>query len=538
MEPKSSIEEEIASFEEDLEVQNLDQSEESLETKEDDELKDEEDAAPGNGAVPTDPTERLVLATTYKEEGNAYFQSGKLDHALRLYRRGTATLKGISNLEEDEQVRSLLILLQTNLSMVCWKQQKYDLSKNVASQALDLESNNVKALYRRGMACSKLGELETAQTDFKKALETDPNNVAIKREYISINKRIKQAKDQQRSALSKAFSQGNLYADTHDREKEKNDAKKRKLSLYEEHCKECTKLSQPILSYDEWEKMNQSTNNAEQQAKPVARKQETKIKATTATKKSVDNDDEDSSDEELLKGLKKEHFRGYKTTTDGRTTSYFHRELSEEEKRIIGDITPKRLEGDPQEDGTTASAMPNNNNSNHVKLDASDRQSSSISAASVWNHAGTWEERDASDWCKEALKRRLSETVAVVADSYFITVEAVKELTGDASFAVASGRKKYIFDFMATLKFKVVSTAVADDDDDDENHSDIAAASGVLKLPDISSAVVDEGNYEVIIVWEKVVGDSHDKPTLEAELTTAVRNSVEQFVLDFNEHYS
>lgn len=154
-------------------VQNLDQSEESLETKEDDELEDDEEVAvPGNnGAVPTDPTERLVLATTYKEEGNAYFQSGKLDHALRLYRRGTATLKGISNLEEDEQVKSLLILLQTNLSMVCWKQQKYDLSKNVATQALDLESNNVKALYRRGMACSKLGELETAQTDFKKALE-------------------------------------------------------------------------------------------------------------------------------------------------------------------------------------------------------------------------------------------------------------------------------------------------------------------------------------------------------------------------------
>ena len=178
-----------------------------------------------------------------------------------------------------------------------------------------------------------------------------------------------------------------MYADTHDREKEKNDAKKRKLSLYEEHCKECTKLSQPILSYDEWEKKNQSTNNEEQKAKPVARKQETKIKATAATTKSDDTDDEDSSDEELLKGLKKEHLRGYKTTTDGRTTSYFHRELSEEEKRIIGDITPKRLEGETQEDGTTASAIPNNN---HVKLDASDRQSSSVSSASVWNHAGKY----------------------------------------------------------------------------------------------------------------------------------------------------
>ena len=49
---------------------------------------------------------------------------------------------------------------------------------------------------------------------------------------------------------------------------------------------------------------------------------------------------------------------------------------------------------------------------------------------------------------------------------------------------------------------------------------------------------MDDGNYEVIIKWEKVNGDCHDKIALEAELATAVRNSVEQFVLDFNEHYN
>eukprot|EP00956_Cyclotella_meneghiniana_P040522 scaffold198162_cov30-Cyclotella_meneghiniana.AAC.1 len=36
--------------------------------------------------------------------------------------------------------------------------------------------------------------------------------------------------------------------------------------------------------------------------------------------------------------------RGYKKTSDGRTTSYFTREQTEKEKELIGCIQPKRLE--------------------------------------------------------------------------------------------------------------------------------------------------------------------------------------------------
>ena len=80
--------------------------------------------------------------------------------------------------------------------------------------------------------------------------------------------------------------------------------------------------------------------------------------------------------------------RGYKKTADGRTTSYFSRELSEDEKNRIGDIAPKRLD----ESGSTTS----------VRLSAS-----SATTASAWNQAGTWEERDTTDWCKSQLKMRL-----------------------------------------------------------------------------------------------------------------------------------
>jgi tetratricopeptide (TPR) repeat protein len=43
-------------------------------------------------------------------------------------------------------------------------------------QVLELESTNVKALYRRAQAYIELVDLELAELDIKKALEIDPNN--------------------------------------------------------------------------------------------------------------------------------------------------------------------------------------------------------------------------------------------------------------------------------------------------------------------------------------------------------------------------
>ena len=158
-------------MEEDEQTASSSQSQENV--GDDDEEDDEENVEANNQeANNRDPAERLALAVSCKEEGNFYFQSGKLDQALRLYRRGTVALKGLNEHNTgDEQVKSLLVLLQTNLSMVCWKQQKYELCKNVATQALNVDANNVKALYRRGMAFSKLGELDNAKEDLKRALE-------------------------------------------------------------------------------------------------------------------------------------------------------------------------------------------------------------------------------------------------------------------------------------------------------------------------------------------------------------------------------
>lgn len=83
--------------------------------------------------------------------------------------------------------------------------------------------------------------------------------------------------------------------------------------------------------------------------------------------------------------------RGYKITSDGRKTTYFNREITEEEKILLGDSTPKPL---IKSTLSTASIC---------------SQSSSLKSASctgsAWNTAGTWEERNHSPWALKRIKQ-------------------------------------------------------------------------------------------------------------------------------------
>lgn len=46
-------------------------------------------------------------------------------------------------------------------------------------QVLELDSRNVKALYRRAQAYIQLVDLDLAELDIKKALEIDPDNRSV-----------------------------------------------------------------------------------------------------------------------------------------------------------------------------------------------------------------------------------------------------------------------------------------------------------------------------------------------------------------------
>ncbi len=66
-------------------------------------------------------------------------------------------------------IRDIEIPVCVNLGLCFLQTKRFHHAVNYLSQALDKEENNEKALYRRGVAYLKLGELLRAEIDLKKA---------------------------------------------------------------------------------------------------------------------------------------------------------------------------------------------------------------------------------------------------------------------------------------------------------------------------------------------------------------------------------
>ena len=186
-------------------------------------------------------------------------------------------------------------------------------------------------------------------------------------------------------------------------------------------------------------------------AKPPPAPQETVIRRDPAAKAS-------GKPAAASTGGKKEggNMRGYRTTADGRMTTYFNNELTEEEKKLIGDITPQRID-QPSDAAAAAKA----------------------GAGSAWNMAGTFEERNCTAWAKEALKAKLEAVNFIMPnDMGVVEVNKVKDMEGDAVVTIRRGKKSYIFDFALKVEWEV--------------DLDCGKCRGKLVYPDVSSDV-DEG---------------------------------------------
>lgn len=466
---------------------------------------------------PNQADDILVRAMNLKEEGNALYNKQKLDEAARSYRRGTNVLKKLNkNNTGDEQVKSLLMALQNNLSMVVFKQNKFRMSADVATRSLAIDPTNVKALYRRAVAYRKIGELERARSDLKEALQKDPDNTVCKKEANSIRKEMDLIKASQKKAMVKAFSGSFLYEDKEEAKKRKEEEerkkqqeeqelyKKRKM-LWEDECVKRMANNEPVVSFEEWDEEQKKLEEQKEKEEKMKRKEaEKKMKEE---RKAVQMD-EDSDDDELTEA-ELAMMRGYKKTKDGRMTSYFTRELSEKEKKLLDNVGPQRLD-DAREILS----------SNCLKS-----AYEGVSKPSAWNQAGTWEEKDTTEWCKEALRKQF--VCTKVSCPSHVVITSVENLTGEASVAITGGKKRYIFDFHARLKYKIT-----------EDEGGDVIAKGIVHLPDICST--DHEELEVTFEpWTKPPKRDDEQKAVDARdaLSRELRKNVQQWVVQFNDQY-
>ncbi|PRP79226.1 hypothetical protein PROFUN_12764 [Planoprotostelium fungivorum] len=152
-----------------------------------------------------DIPQKIAKAQSFKEEGNKFVKSGETPKAFFQYHQALMYINGIngSSDEEKQQINSIKLPIQNNLAMLYVKQEKWEKAIKACTEALQIDKDNVKALFRRGKSRVALGDIDNAEIDLKRAAELDPADKAIKNELILIAR-----KQQEQEKKTKNFYAG------------------------------------------------------------------------------------------------------------------------------------------------------------------------------------------------------------------------------------------------------------------------------------------------------------------------------------------
>jgi len=338
-----------------------------------------------------------------------------------------------------------------------------------ASKAIDLDPKYSKAYYRKGQAYNARKEYEAAVEAFEKGMELDPSNSTFRDCAIK--------------------------------------AKAAAAKLAEEAAKTPSPPPPPVTTTTTTTTTTISSDSSAAPAVPVSKKKKLKKKDGEAAGGSGE-EDEDGEEEVAPKA---EAMRGYKVLEDGRKTTYFNNTLSEEAKRLIGDIAPKKIEVLAEGGGGGGEGT----------------------AGSAWNYAGTFEERNMTEWATGRLQELLSEVRvpipregvgAGVEEGGAFEVKKVTGLEGDASVTFVRGKKKYLFDFVFTLEWEAGLAGGG-------------KAKGTLKYPDVTPDNDDE--YDTLLEVDQLT-PPEARPLINAYVKSSsaglqqvVREKLQHFMEDY-----
>ena len=149
--------------------------------------------------------EKLINANKHKDIGSKVLAQGRVRLALEKYK---AAAKVFEYAQPDEKIDGVQLLMKAcrlNQAMCLLKLEEYRKAEEVCTKVIKEDVHNVKALYRRAQALSKLGDHNSAVSDLKTILEVDSDNVDAKRLLQEVKDVIKKEEKAQKGLFSKMF---------------------------------------------------------------------------------------------------------------------------------------------------------------------------------------------------------------------------------------------------------------------------------------------------------------------------------------------
>jgi tetratricopeptide (TPR) repeat protein len=305
----------------------------------------------------------------------------------------------------------------------------------------------IEELKQRGNAAFKRGAMDEAEILFGKAIEHDGNKtatllgnraaarIAMKKYDLALEDAEAAVKADEKWAKG-WFRKGQALSGLGDFQQAKL-AFEKTIEL-DPNNKDGLKQVEEMMN--KVKEQQTSSNNNTKSATTQPSSTTTTIKTPTPTTTTATTNKSDGSDED--DDPTGESMRGYKTLADGRKTTFFHREIPLEEKqRLAAANVPKPINGNGTgSNTTTAPQLISNSNSNNKK------------DGSVWNAAGTFEERDFTQWAKDKLTELINGTNTMcdlkgVQDTVLVEATGISNVEGAASISYIRGQKRFPFDF-------------------------------------------------------------------------------------------
>ena len=158
------------------------------------------------------PAEKCAAARGHKDRGAQLFKDGNVYAAFAQFRTATRLLLSIAPFSfaeddaSDEAWQQLLCQCYLNLAACQMKSGHHRHVVANCTEALGIDPDSVKALYRRASANVSLGNHLVAHADLEKGLGKEPNNRVLAELLQTVNSQLAHSQSQMAQGLSKMFS--------------------------------------------------------------------------------------------------------------------------------------------------------------------------------------------------------------------------------------------------------------------------------------------------------------------------------------------
>ena len=137
-----------------------------------------------------------------KAEATRLFRDKNFEHACTKYEEVASLARELTGADSDDEdvppsgsecsiARELQLKCLLNAALCHIKLSRWNCADKVASEALIIDANNTKGLFRRGKARHALKRLDAAKADLLAAAKLEPKNKEVHRELVAVQNDIK-----------------------------------------------------------------------------------------------------------------------------------------------------------------------------------------------------------------------------------------------------------------------------------------------------------------------------------------------------------